>query len=555
VIFANEAYELELAGNGRRVELRTGGRMRLALSLLAAVDRVGGLDETLALSEPDVRDGVVVVGRRSTQWEHARTELHCLERAVEVRTFVRGRGPLADVRLLGGRSLIAGAPLGPSLSGTALPTLFTPNPEDHAEQIRSSRDGAAIGVVGDSEPGRTHWLFTPAPLYLALGDDESWIDLALVAPVSELCFPELVFEAASNAFALRLGYEGRTSVDGELELPRVLITTGVRDPYDGLRRHRDDLVQRAAAPAPADRTQAPWWSEPIFCGWGAQCHLQNTRGALARDYATQANYDEFLGALERHDVVPGTIVLDDKWQATYGRNEPDEAKWPDLRGWIASCHERGQRVLLWWKAWDPEGLAPELCIRTPDGAPVALDPTNPAARDELRAIVESMLAPGGLDADGFKVDFTARTPSGEALAGGDGTWGIALLHELLAVFYAAAKAAKPDALVMTHTPHPGFVDVTDMIRLNDMISGPIVAQMLHRAEVVRAACPELPIDTDDWRAPDKRSWREFLERKPELGVPSLYYATHIDTGEELDEDDYAAIRKAWAAWRDKRAVA
>jgi hypothetical protein len=75
--------------------------------------------------------------------------------------------------------------------------------------------------------------------------------------------------------------------------------------------------------------------------------------------------------------------------------------------------------------------------------------------------------------------------------------------------------------------------------------------MRHRAEVVRAACPELPIDTDDWRAPDKRSWREFLDVKPELGVPSLYYATHIDTGEVLEEDDYAAIRRVWAAWRER----
>jgi hypothetical protein len=115
--------------------------------------------------------------------------------------------------------------------------------------------------------------------------------------------------------------------------------------------------------------------------------------------------------------------------------------------------------------------------------------------------------------------------------------------------YGAAKEAKPDALVITHTPHPSFVDVTDMIRLNDMIMGDVVAQMEQRAEVVRAVCPELPIDTDDWRAPDKRSWREFLERKPEIGVPSLYYATHIDNGEELDDDDYAAIRRVWEEWR------
>src|SRR5581483_3513776 len=90
-----------------------------------------------------------------------------------------------------------------------------------------------------------------------------------------------------------------------------------------------------------------------------------------------------------------------------------------------------------------------------------------------------------------------------------GAWGIALLHELLATLYAAAKAAKPDALVVTHTPHPAFADVTDMIRLNDVFGGiDVVAQMTFRADVVRAAVPELPIDTDDWPMPDKRSWRE-----------------------------------------------
>jgi hypothetical protein len=74
--------------------------------------------------------------------------------------------------------------------------------------------------------------------------------------------------------------------------------------------------------------------------------------------------------------------------------------------------------------------------------------------------------------------------------------------------------------------------------------------MRFRADVVRAALPELPIDTDDWRIPDKRSWREFLEVKPEIGVPSLYYATNLDaTGEALDADDYAALRRVWADWR------
>ena len=165
-------------------------------------------------------------------------------------------------------------------------------------------------------------------------------------------------------------------------------------------------------------------------------------------------------------------------------------------------------------------------------------------------MVWRMLGSDGLDADGLKIDFTARTPSGRALdhAGG---WGIALLHRLLAVVYEAAKDAKPDALVITHTPHPAFVDVTDMIRLNDVVGGQdVVEQMEHRAAVVRAACPELPIDTDDWPMPDLRSWREFLRAKAAIGVPSLYYASHVDaTGEELEPSDYEALRELWAQER------
>ena len=118
-----------------------------------------------------------------------------------------------------------------------------------------------------------------------------------------------------------------------------------------------------------------------------------------------------------HGVVPPTVVIDDKWQKTYGRNEPDEAKWPDLRGFIAERHAQGQRVLLWWKAWDPEGLDPALCIRRPDGVPVALDPIEPRdARRCCATVMRELLSPDGLDADGLKVDFTARTPSGRALA-------------------------------------------------------------------------------------------------------------------------------------------
>jgi hypothetical protein len=134
---------------------------------------------------------------------------------------------------------------------------------------------------------------------------------------------------------------------------------------------------------------------------------------------------------------------------------------------------------------------------------------------------------------------------------------VELLHRLIKAVHDAAKRAKPDALVMTHTPNPSFADATDMIRLNDVQrledrspGADFVAHMVHRAKIVRAALPHMLIDTDNWAMPDRATWRRYLAVQAELGIPSLYYTTHIDcSGEALGEDDYAALRDAWAAYR------
>ncbi|HET7769040.1 MAG TPA: hypothetical protein VFN74_09700, partial [Chloroflexota bacterium] len=275
--------------------------------------------------------------------------------------------------------------------------------------------------------------------------------------------------------------------------------------------------------------------------------------AGAPAFSRQEHYDRFLETLARKGLVPGTVVLDDKWQRDYGTNQVDTEKWPDLPGWIARRHAGGQRVLLWWKAWDPEGLPAEQCVRNGAGTVVAADPSNPAYEATLRASVRRMLGPrsdGGYDADGFKVDFSARTPSGPGLVRHGSEWGVSLLHRLLWILYDETKRVKPDALVMTHTPNPHFAGVTDMIRLNDVNTGAdVVAQMRHRAAVASAACPDQLIDTDNWPMPSKAAWREYVRVQPELGVPSLYFATHVDSGEALQDEDYAAVRACWEAWR------
>jgi hypothetical protein len=571
VIVERAAYRLELQANGLRAVLSSPrGEHWLTLVLLNAFDRVGAVDETLALAEPLVDGDTVTVERVSTIWDRAGVSLTCLDDALELRSWVEGGGALTDVSLLGGRSLLATTAHGFHPTGTSFRTLFSPNPGDTAKLVRSAAEPAIVGVSGDGSLGRGHWFFTPAPLYLALttadvGDpsepvDDGWLGLGLAAPVEELGFVQMAYRPGDRSCHLVLEYEGHTEVDGRFDAPVLLLTPGTPTPYAGIRAHRDDLAVRGAAPPVRDRAAPAWWSEPMFCGWGAQCRLSAAGAGPAPALATQANYDRFLGTLAAHDLVPGTVVIDDKWQLDYGANRPDPAKWPDLRGWIAGRRAAGQHVLLWWKAWDPEGVPAELCVRTPDGRPVALDPSNPEAAAFLRDVIQGLLDPAGLGAEGLKIDFTARTPTGAALALHGPGWGIALLHRLLSVVYAAAKDVNPDALVITHTPHPAFADVTDMVRLNDMLrmddpgplpAGAVVPQMRYRAAVAHAALPDVLVDTDDWAVPDKATWRAFLEEKPELGVPSLYYTTDVDVaGERLDEDDYAALRRVWSASRE-----
>lgn len=576
-------YRLTLAADGRTAAFealaahdgREAGGHPVVLELAGALDRVDARDETLALeaAEPawDGPDPVLTVRRRSTAWRRAATRIVCAPEGPELTWEVEGEGRLDEVALAATRAALGGRVGGLLPSGHAWGTLFTPNPGPPARLLRGPGESAALGVTGGAGPGRGHWFFTPSPLCLALTEarlpadaapetpvDRPWLTLGLGAPVRELTFPQARYVPSDGGWHLVLAYEGHTGVAGVFRTPTLQLAPGHPDPYAGVAAHRAWLERRGFAPRRAPRRGRPaWWFEPMFCGWGAQVHRARQTGRPAPELSTRAEYDRHLAALAARGVVPGTVVVDDKWQRAYARWEPDEERWPDLRGWIAERHAAGQRVLLWWRAWADEGAPAEFRVRTPDGRPVVLDPSHPGAAALLRENVHRMLSPEGLGADGLKIDFTADTPTGHGLTAHGPGWGIALLYDQLALIHGAAKEARGDALVVTHTPHPAFAEVTDMIRLNDMLrlddqdpEARVVPQMRYRAAVVRAACPDTPVDTDDWCAPDRAQWRAYGAVKEELGVPALYLSTHVDrTGEPLEADDYAALRARWARWR------
>ncbi|MFU8850393.1 hypothetical protein ACNAW0_05335 [Micromonospora sp. SL1-18] len=599
-------YLLQLRGGQPAAMLADpDGRIWSRLSLLASVDRADLPDESFDIGEPRVSTGrrngedvvEVEVVCRSTAWSAKSVLLRCFDDRIETVVRVEGTGTLGEVRLLGGRAILPSGACGMFRSSIGFASVFNPTPTEPVQVVRPASAGAALGIVGDASAGRLHGIFSPPPLCLAFGrepaehathvPDGGWLSAGVLAAVEDLRFTELRYAPLDGGFLLELDYDGHTSVGGEFVSP-TLVLRPAADPWRGLATYRADLVERGFAPARPAAAPAGWWSEPIFCGWGAQCaaaripsqpaprpgYLVEPGPAgvpdalpVAFDLARQDRYDGWLSRLADHDVVPGTVVIDDRWQLAYGTGEPDPERWPDLRGWIAGRHAAGQRVLLWWKAWDPTGLPVSECVTDPAGTPVATDPGSPAHLHHLTEMVTRLLGPDGLDADGFKIDFTQRAPAGRGLrrpgATPDAPWGIAALHRMLATLYGAAKAAKPDALVVTHTPHPGFGDVCDMIRLNDILERdprgvvvPAVDQLAFRHAVVAASLPDHLVDTDQWPVTGLAEWRSYVVAQGRLGVPALYYAERIDhSGEELTDHDLALVASTWRDYRARRALA
>jgi hypothetical protein len=554
-----------------------------SISLLASVHTAATNDETYAITDPQFLSNddaiAVTVEAVSSAWARKTIRIVCRPDRIEQTVSVAGVGAITDLTMLGGDAVLPGGATGTFRSAIRFAGVFSPTPSEPVRAVRPAHSSIALGVVGDAEPGRLNAVFSPPPLALGFCREVpasatevpagQWLGVSIVEDVRKLGFSTLRYEPVDGGFLLRMNYDGHTEADGEWTSPTIILkpATSGSTGWQVLDDYRD-LVASLGYARTQEMNHPSWWLQPLFCGWGAQCaraadaSRAGLSGGSAPDYARQDVYDELLSTIRAGGLEPGTIVLDDRWQASYGTAEPDLAHWPDLKGWIADRHSEGLRVLLWWKAWDPEGIPAEECVTDSTGRPVAVDPANPAYLARLSRIVHSLLGADGLDADGFKVDFTQRAPSGRTLAAHPGPWGIAGLHALLAGLYDSAKRAKSDALVITHTVHPSFGDVADVIRLNDVLERdvdgvmvPVVDQLRFRHQVASRVLPAHPIDTDQWPMPSKSEWLGYVAEQATLGIPALYYAESIDaTGEAIDAGDLAIVARSWADYRARIAL-
>ncbi len=557
LIVTTDSYRLQLnANDGTWADLTRGGVPAARLYLPGAVDTVEERDVTLSVAAPTVtvkEDCVRLTVRcQSSLWGMRVVKLRCYDEVIHVDVRVQGSGAIDTVRLFSGWT-----PEGPTHSSLTADLLFTPSPAARYSQYLPPD---ATAVISASDDGLTPTpFFAPAPLCFCVRASEAlWLGFAACPEPGDLTFEDYIFEG-HGGFELSLRYAGHTEAQGEWTSPAVAVVSGA-DEYDTL--EASCVWRNACGTTPCHNTgSALWWHSPIFSGWGEQMALAAVARQPGRavDLSTQSNYEDWLGILAQNGLNPGIVIIEQKWQADYGDPWPDAAKWPDMAGFIRDQHADGRRVILSWRAWDAEGVPLEEQIRGGDG-PAFVDPTHPAYWQRLQTNVERLI--GELDADGLKIDGAHLTPHGPDARAHNRSWGIELLRDLVAHISDAAKVAKDDALIIAQTADPYFANIVDMISLNGLtpmepydVSGAhaVLTQMTHRARVVRAACRDWLINTDNWPNIDRAQWLSYIQRQPYLGIPSLSYATRIDsTGEPLRPEDYAAVAQAWKVFRRSR---
>ena len=400
----------------------------------SSVHSVGGQDDTTALEAwvlEQHADRVSLICRaQSSIWRSKCFHFQLYEDRLRYKVEVEGSGRITAVDYFGGYcSALLRWGSGYFWSGQSFQQGFNPEPVTGEVNHFAPSGAAVIDLMGVPLPNKGGWFFTPPPFCFAFEIESGWISMGVEARPGENHYCEYAYRGQPGAFSLALDYAGYLNVDGHYTLPAIGIDFA-RDPYSAVETHCDALRASGLA-AQVNQAKPAWWYEPIFCGWGAQCGLARDGGGRAPDYARQENYEGFLEVLSAKAVSPGTVVIDDKWQKAYGDNVVDEDKWPDLPGFVAQQHEDGRKVLLWLKAWDPEGLPQAECVTNRAGQVVAADLTSPAYVQRLQESVERMLSPQGYDADGFKIDFTARIPASPGLKSAGDIWGLELMRRYL----------------------------------------------------------------------------------------------------------------------------
>ena len=432
--------------------------------------------------------------------------------------------------------------------------IWCPTPAgDHSHRHYALPQQMTMGMRGSVEAGDK---FTPNPLAVVLSDTTHRAAVTVRADAGWHLWNNVQFDATEKHLTIRMDLEGHSDPAAVAPHVSVHTQTGTADDDPpGLVRALLEGLYPAAYVAPAKK-KPQWWCRPIYCGWGDQVGASVAMEGPGREcralaYCTQGLYQRWVDRLDEANMPFGTICIDAGWSMG-GLWKPYPNLWPDMREFIDRQHDKGRKVILWLGLWYLEGLPENWCMKI-GNTPLAPDPEHPGYRRYLADSMAFMLGdgPGQLNADGFKVDMLAGTPTerypgatqhfGRSMGFAKNhprivhrgkRWGTELLYHLHKQLYTAAKTVKGDCLITSSAVHPYFHDTFDMVRLHDavVVDGDVHAGMTSRAGAAGIALPHALIDADNWINGSYDKWLTYTLASWQIGVPCVYFAERYVLG-------------------------
>jgi hypothetical protein len=521
------------------------------MCLLSAVDKVGQTDKSFGIKDIRIASSnryntVICIEEQSSIWQKKQHVYRCHDDYFEYYTIVKGRGNIDHCYYF--RGVRDGAELG-SLPGFT--TVVAGCPNFLGKKYFHISERVSIGL--DPDPEVWGPALSSGPFCFALNNDfkGSWVTMGIAAKSGRNTFQKFEFgykpdnvrqthDSVVNTQSFSLAYYGKEKVEDTWESPHLVCQKSTAL-YKGIADYVQWLYKNNYLVKNRNRIYS-WWKRPIFCGWHEQvCYGRKTvkdnsriameSGMHAKMCCTRKNYEHWLSTLEKNKIDIGTIIIDANWQDSEGIYAADPIKWPDLRGFIDKQHKCGRKVMLWMQAWTRQGLPPRECMAI-DSKPIAFDPTNPAFIKRFKDGLYKMLSDGPLcyNADGLKIDGTNVQPMAYDLKNYKNVFGHELFRALLELVHTESKKIKKDALISVFTANPYFRDVCDMVRLGDLYTaeGDPRSTMMHRAEIIRAAMPNILIDTDGaFRFDMRNEYLDTFDLQCTLGIPTLYQSKDV----------------------------
>lgn len=498
---------------------------------------------------------------KSSQWDKTEYILTAKESHFEYNVRVTGRGRVDKVKYFSGDVSDCA-----KISTYEFDTGFTPIP---------TVNGAQQCTFSAQNDFDEFSFLTVPPMFVYCFDICGMapkLAFGLVAERGEHNFTKFAYATRFMAGGFDKGFylwtdqDGHTRVDGTWTTPTVIVY-GAPDRMESLRFYSDYYFATGRADAKKAEKKPRFWYGPMACGWVEQ-EAQVQKGIYTLkenqgvgDAACQPVYDHFCAELERRDLHPQILIIDDKWQTKYGSAEVDTEKWPDLRGWIdEKLEKKGIRTMLWYRLWDADGVPEEMTMYDEKGEynkhnnRRTIDPTNPKYREFVRKQIHRLISSdeGCVNAFGFKLDYAFVQPTGRRADSYSGAYGVELFYEYVKLIYECVKEAKPEAIVNASPCHPIFAAYVDHARLHDYYPWlrRCNEEFKFRRDLYVTAMPGVLVDTDGAAFRSHRDTMRYMKYAPEIGIPDLYCISDLPTI-TLTDEDWKTVANVWKAYSER----